>query len=395
MNSLEFIRVALESIRGHKLRSFLTTLGIVIGIAAVITVMAVGQGGRAMLVSEMEKLGSNLFFIYVNYNDGTEWRPGDITEADVRMLRTAVPEIRYVAPISYNRLKVRSNNNEAVYRVYGTEESYAKIRKMEMQRGRFFTAQEGQTGRRVAVIDYQASVKLFKNEEAVGKTILIEGNPVMVIGVLKKEDSGMINFESDSIIYIPRSVLSEITGWDNIDELACSADSKEQVEVALERAKKLMERRHNAPGHYAAFSMEKEMQTANRVTGIMTLIIGAIAAISLVVGGIGVMNIMLVSVSERTREIGIRMALGAKRRDILIQFLIEAVVLCLIGGIIGISLGYGGAYIIAKIAKWPPLVSWSTVVLACGFSALVGIVFGLLPANQASRLDPIEALRRD
>jgi len=395
MNNMEFIRIALESIRGHKLRAFLTTLGIVIGIAAVITVMAVGQGGRAMLVSEMEKLGSNLFFIYVNYNDGTEWRPGDITEADVLMLEQAIPEIQYVAPISYSRLQVRSTEGEAAYRVNGTSESYAKIRKMQMQRGRFFTAQEEQIGRRVAVLDNAAATKLFKNEEAVGKTVLVEGNPVIVVGVLKKEDSGMINFESDSIIYLPRSVLAEINGWDNIDELQCSADSKEQVALAMERAKKLMERRHNAPGHYAAFSMEKEMQTANRITGIMTLIIGAIAAISLVVGGIGVMNIMLVSVSERTREIGIRMALGAKRRDILIQFLIEAVVLCFIGGIIGILLGYGGAYIIAKIANWPPLVSWKTIMLACGFSAVVGIVFGLLPANQASRMDPIEALRRD
>ncbi|MGE5381267.1 MAG: ABC transporter permease [Methylocystaceae bacterium] len=395
MNSLEFVRVALESIRGHKLRSFLTTLGIVIGIAAVITVMAVGQGGRAMLVSEMEKLGSNLFVIYVNYNDGSEWRPWDITEADVRMLKQAIPEISYVAPVSYNSMKIRGSYGEDGYRIYGTSESFAMVRKLQLQRGRFFTDQENKSGRRVAVLDNQAATKLFKNEEAVGQTVLIEGNPVLVIGVLKKEESSMINFESDSIVYLPRSVLSEITGWDSISELECSAVSKDQVTVALQRAQRLMERRHNAPGHYAGFSMEKEMQSANRITGIMTLIIGAIAAISLIVGGIGVMNIMLVSVSERTREIGIRMALGAKRRDILIQFLIEAVVLCFIGGIIGISLGYGGAYIIAKIAKWPPLVSWGTVALACGFSALVGVIFGLLPANQASRLDPIEALRRD
>jgi len=279
--------------------------------------------------------------------------------------------------------------------VYGTNESLAHIRKRQVQRGRFFTERDDQSGRRVVVLDYPAADRLFKNEEAVGQTVLIQGNPVLVIGVLKKEDSSMVNFNSAPRVYMPRSVFEEITGWQHINELQCSAVSKEQVTVAMERAKKLMERRHNAPGHYTGFSMEKEMQTANRVTGIMTLIIGAIAAISLVVGGIGVMNIMLVSVSERTREIGIRMALGAKRRDILIQFLIEAVVLCFIGGIIGIMLGYGGAYIIAKIAKWPPLVSWSTIMLACGFSGLVGIVFGLLPANQASRLDPIEALRRD
>ncbi|MGE5455128.1 MAG: ABC transporter permease [Methylocystaceae bacterium] len=394
MNSLEFIRVAVESIRGHKLRSFLTTLGIVIGIAAVITVMAVGQGGRAMLVSEMEKLGSNLFVIYVNYNDG-EWRPWDITEADVSMLKQAVPEIRYVAPITVNNMKIRGPKGEDSYQVFGTSESLALIRKLQLQRGRFFKAQEEQSGRRVVVLDYLAASKLFKNEEAVGQTLLVEGNPVLVIGVLKKEDSGMLDFNSSPKVYLPRSVMAEITGYQQINELECSAVSKDQVTVAMERAKRIMERRHNAPGHYAGFSMEKEMQSANRITGIMTLIIGAIAAISLIVGGIGVMNIMLVSVSERTREIGIRMALGAKRRDILIQFLIEAVVLCIIGGIIGIALGYTGAYIIARIAKWPPLVSWATILLACGFSALVGIIFGLLPANQASRLDPIEALRRD
>jgi putative ABC transport system permease protein len=163
----------------------------------------------------------------------------------------------------------------------------------------------------------------------------------------------------------------------------------------MERSKSILERRHNAPGHYEARSMEQEMQSANKILGIVGLVIGLIAGISLLVGGIGVMNIMLVSVTERTREIGIRMALGARRQDILVQFLFESIVLCLMGGIIGTVLGYGGAYVVAKIAHWPPLVSWWTILIAFLFSAGVGLFFGLYPANQAARLKPIEALRRE
>jgi len=214
-----------------------------------------------------------------------------------------------------------------------------------------------------------------------------------VVGVVARGESAL-GFSENPSVYIPIQVW-QVMFNDQVQMLEGSAASKEKVEEAMGQAVKLLERRHRDPGKYASVSMEQEMQTANKITGIMTLIIGAIAGISLFVGGIGVMNIMLVSVTERTREIGIRMALGARRRDILVQFLIEAVMLCLLGGVIGMALGIGGAYLIAKLAKWPPLVSWWTALLAFAFSAAIGVVFGILPANKAARLNPIEALRRE
>jgi putative ABC transport system permease protein len=186
-----------------------------------------------------------------------------------------------------------------------------------------------------------------------------------------------------------------MTGYRQIHELQGSATSNANVSKAMDDCRLVLERRHNAPNRYAARSMEEEMQSANKITGIVGLIISCIAGISLLVGGIGVMNIMLVSVTERTREIGIRMALGAERKNILLQFLIESMVLCILGGIIGVILGYSGAWLVAKFAKWPPLVSWWTVLMAVGFSAGIGLFFGIYPANKASRLNPIEALHRD
>jgi putative ABC transport system permease protein len=204
----------------------------------------------------------------------------------------------------------------------------------------------------------------------------------------------MLEGGNSAEVYIPIQTWQELF-FPSIANLEGSAVAREDVETALSQAIKVLERRHRLPDHYAGESMEQAMQMANKFTGIITLIIGAIAGISLLVGGIGVMNIMLVSVTERTREVGLRMALGARRRDILIQFLIESIVLCLLGGAIGMTLGVGGAFLIAKLAHWPPLVSWWTVLVAFAFSAMVGVLFGILPANKAARLDPIEALRRD
>jgi len=393
MNLWESVTVALESIRGNKLRSFLTTMGIVIGIAAVMSVVAIGQGGRAMLMKELEKFGTNMFFIFVNYQEGQSTRPGDFREEDVTIIKQLVPEIEYMSPVRYSQMPVRGTRGQKSVRVNGTTGDYAQIRNMETQWGRFYTDNDQAVGRRVAVMDAELAEELFGRGNPVGKRVIIYGNPALVVGVLKKEESAL-GFNTRQEIYVPLSFLQQITGSNFIHELVGSAGSREDVYRAMERAQRIMERRHNAPGRYATHSMEQEMQSANQITGIMTLVVSFIAGISLLVGGIGVMNIMLVSVTERTREIGIRMALGARRRDILVQFLIESVVLCVLGGLIGIILGYGGAQLIAMVAKWPPLVSWWTALVAFLFSAVVGVFFGIYPANKASKLDPIEALRR-
>lgn len=393
MNLLESIRVALEGIMVSKLRSFLTTLGIVIGIAAVIAVVAIGQGGRAVLMSEMEKIGTNIFAIYVDWRSNKQITGREFDLSDVAMIKDKVPGVTRLSPHSQIMGDIRGPKDKKYARITGVTSDYPYIRNFNMKKGRFFTEEDNAGKRRVAVIDEDLAGQVFGRAEALGSKINLGNTPFLVVGVVAKEESAL-GFNENPSVYIPIQVWRVMFN-DQVQTLEGSAVSKEKVEETMNQAVKLLERRHREPGKYASFSMEQEMQTANKITGIMTLIIGAIAGISLFVGGIGVMNIMLVSVTERTREIGIRMALGARRRDILVQFLIEAVMLCLLGGVIGMALGIGGAYLIAKIAKWPPLVSWWTALLAFAFSAAIGVVFGILPANKAARLNPIEALRRD
>jgi putative ABC transport system permease protein len=393
VNILESIRVALEGIAANKLQSFLTTLGIVIGIAAVIAVVAVGQAGRALLISEMEKVGTNIFAVMADWREGEYITGREFALQDAGIIKSRVPEVSYLSPVSSTMDDVRGTRKNRSAQVYGTNADFVHIRKLDMKSGHFFSPEDDQGRRRVAVMDQELAEDLFGRADPMGQKVVIKNTPFVVVGVIARGDS-IFGFGENPIIYIPVQVWQYLFN-SNVSYLEGSAASKEQVETALGQTIKVLERRHQAYGRYQGFSMEQQMQTANKVTGIMTLIIGAIAGISLLVGGIGVMNIMLVSVTERTREIGIRMALGARRRDILVQFLIEAVVLCLLGGIIGMSLGIGGSLLIAKLAKWPPLVSWWTVLVAFSFSAAVGLVFGILPANKAARLDPIEALRRE
>lgn len=393
MNLLESIRVALEGIMVSKLRSFLTTLGIVIGIAAVIAVVAIGQGGRAVLMSEMEKIGTNIFAIYIDWRSEKQITGREFDLSDVAMIKDKTPSVTRLSPRNQVMGDIRGPKDKKYAQITGVTSDYPYIRNFNMKQGRFFTEEDDSGKRRVAVIDEDLAGQVFGRAEALGSKITLGNTPFLVVGVVAKEESAL-GFSENPSVYIPIQVW-QVMFNDQIQMLEGSAVSKEKVEEAMNQAVKLLERRHRDPGKYTGASMEQEMQAANKITGIMTLIIGAIAGISLFVGGIGVMNIMLVSVTERTREIGIRMALGARRRDILVQFLIEAVMLCLLGGVIGMALGIGGAYLIAKIAKWPPLVSWWTALLAFAFSAAIGVVFGILPANKAARLNPIEALRRD
>lgn len=393
MSILESIRVALEGIRANKLRSFLTTLGIIIGIAAVIAVVAIGQGGRAILMAEMEKLGTNIFAIYVDWRSEVQPTGKMLELSDVQVLKDKVPGITHISANSTTMEDVRGAKNKKYSRVWGVSSDYEYIRKMNIKTGHFFSREDDSLGRRVAVLDEALADEIIGRSEPVGNIIRIGSTPFKVVGVVAKGDS-ILGFSEEPRVFIPSRSWQNMFGT-YINSLEGSAVSREKVQETMEQAVKVLERRHRSSAQYVSYSMEQEMQSANQITGIMTLIIGAIAGISLLVGGIGVMNIMLVSVTERTREIGIRMALGARRKDILTQFLIESVVLCLIGGIIGMLLGVGGAFLIAKLANWPPLVSWWTMLIAFTFSAAIGIIFGILPANKAAKMNPIEALRRD
>ncbi len=393
MNLLESVRVALEGIMASKLRSFLTTLGIVIGIAAVIAVVAIGQGGRAVLMSEMEKIGTNIFAIYVNWRSEKPITGREFDLSDVTVIKDMVPDVTHLSPHNQIMWDARGPKERISARITGVSSDYAYIRKFNMKEGRFFTEEDDAGKRRVAVLDEDLAGQMFGRSQALGSKITLGDTPFLVVGIIAKGESAL-GFSETPGVYIPIEVW-QVMFNSQVQMLEGSAVSKDKVDEAMAQAVKILERRHRDTGKYASESMEQQMQAANKITGIMTMVIGAIAGISLFVGGIGVMNIMLVSVTERTREIGIRMALGARRRDILVQFLIEAVILCLLGGVIGMALGAGGAYLIAKLANWPPLVSWWTALLAFAFSAAIGMIFGILPANKASRLNPIEALRRD
>ncbi|MFZ5644470.1 MAG: ABC transporter permease [Bacillota bacterium] len=394
MNIFESIRVALEGIIANKMRSILTTLGIVIGIASVIAVVAIGQGGRVLLMTEMEKIGTNIFHIGINWKKEVSWTGHEFALHDVDAIKSRIPEVTFMSPISRTTVEVRGERKKQNTSIYGVNSDYTRIRNFTMKEGRFFSQDDDQGRRRVAVIQEDLAEILFGRENPIGKKVVLGSTPFVVTGIIDKSSKSMLDGGQSTEIYIPVQTFHAIF-FPSIFYLEGSAASKDKVEDAMNKSIKVLERRHQLPDHYAGESMEQIMQTADKFTGIITLIISAIAGISLLVGGIGVMNIMLVSVTERTREIGIRMALGARRRDILMQFLIESIVLCLLGGVIGMTLGVGGAFLIAKIAKWPPLVSWGTVMVAFTFSAVVGVLFGILPANKAARLDPIEALRRD
>lgn len=393
MNLLESIRVAMEGIMASKLRSFLTTLGIVIGIAAVIVVVAIGQSGRAILMSEMEKIGTNIFAIYVDWRSDKQITGREFDLGDVTVIKDQVPDIAYLSPRNQIMGDIRGPKEKIYTRITGVSSDYPYIRKFNMKEGRFFAELDDMGKRRVAVLDEDLAGQVFGRSPALGSKITLGDTPFLVVGIITKGESAL-GFSENPSVYIPIEVW-QVMFNKQVQMLEGSAVSKEKVDEAMGQAVKILERRHRDAGKYASESLEQQMQAANKITGIMTLVIGIIAGISLFVGGIGVMNIMLVSVTERTREIGLRMALGARRRDILVQFMIEAVMLCLLGGVIGMALGTGGAYLIAKLAKWPPLVSWWTVLLAFAFSAAIGVVFGILPANKASKLNPIEALRRE
>lgn len=391
MNLRELLRMALINIKGSKMRSLLTTLGIMIGIAAVIAVVAIGEGGRSALNTEVEKFGTNIFVVYVR--DGL--RAGDFQMTDVQVIKSAVPQVKYLAPANSISPKVRGPRKEISLNITGTTSEMAAIRNIEMKSGRFINEADQVNSRNVIVLEEDAAMELFGSADPLGQQVSIEGDGALVVGVVKKTESKLDGGGGNKSAYVPLSFVSHMRGIEMIFYMYGSAVSKTTVDEAMNSTIKVLERRHQSPKHYSGESMQGELRQVNDILDITGIIISSIAGISLLVGGIGVMNIMLVSVSDRTREIGIRMALGARRRDILIQFLVEAIVLCLIGGLLGTIIGYSGAFAVAKIADWPPLVSWGTIGLAFGFSTAVGLIFGVYPANRAARLDPIEALRRD
>jgi putative ABC transport system permease protein len=395
----------------NKLRSGLTILGIVIGVAAVVALMAIGSGATSEITSQIQSAGTNLLSIQA----GRMQRPqvggaplsfSALTYKDYQALQAALTDVAGIAPVYQSNSTVVFENDSYNVSVTGTSEDYLKVYSYEMERGRFFTAEDRRKNKQVAVLGATTARELFPNTEAVGQTVKIDDVRFTVVGVLKaKGSSGFSN--PDDIVLIPLETgylklfgaNAVRNGQKVVSTIAVSAASAEGVDTVTAQINFVMRRQHKIePGAEADFrvlSQSDMLETINTVTSTLTTFLGAVAAISLLVGGIGIMNITLVSVSERTREIGLRKAVGARKDHILLQFLVETMTLSLLGGIIGIGLGVGIAQAVSALGLIRSLVTVSSILLAFTFSLAIGLFFGLYPAYRAANLHPMEALRSE
>jgi putative ABC transport system permease protein len=407
VNLPQTIRVASRALLRNKLRSFLTTLGVMIGVGAVIAMVAIGEGAKAQVEAAFASMGSNLLIIL----PGTTTRGGafggfgsmpTLTWDDLRAIQTEIPSVRYAAPNLRTSAQVLSEDQNWTTSVNGTTVEYFAIRSWGTARGSLFTQSDVEGANKVAVLGQTVVDKLFgAGADPVGQTVRIKNIPFQIVGVMAPKGQSPMGQDYDDAVFVPVGTYqTRVQGGLQkylagvIFVGAVSADAITRAERQITEL--LRDRHHIQPEMDDDFSIRNltEMASAQEQgTRTLTTLLAAIAAVSLLVGGIGIMNIMLVSVTERTREIGIRMAVGAKRRHVLAQFLVEALTLSMAGGVCGIALGLLAAERLASRFAWPMLVRTDIIVLAVGFSALVGIGFGLYPARKASRLDPIEALR--
>ena len=411
MNLLLTIRIAIRALRKNKVRAALTILGIVIGIAAVTTMVSVGQSADGLMRSQFQMLGTNVIFV----SPGSERRGGirqirirSLTTGDATAIREECPSVlASSAMVMTTGQAVYGNTNWSPDTMVGVDVDYLAVRNWDLQYGSFFTENEVGSAAKVCVIGRRVVIELFQTANPLGETIRIKNVPFRVVGVLAEKGANMVGQDQDNIVLLPyTTVRKRLQGsdFDDIHAVILSAKSSGQMKAAEEQIRNLLSERHGiAPGEPDDFQvqgMDEIAKLFGTVTFILTMLLASIAGISLVVGGVGIMNIMLVSVTERTREIGVRMAVGARGIDILAQFLVESVLLSCFGGLIGITLGIGASVgLITAInswtvgTKWPVVISVWAAVTAILFATGVGLFFGLYPAWRASRLDPIEALR--
>ncbi len=396
---------AWSAMGANKLRTFLTMLGMVIGVSAVVVMMAVGQGAQYSVQQSIESMGSNMFIVLSGSTTAGGVRAGGgaaptLTVADGDAL-AELPGILSVAPIHPGSAQIVYASNNWNTSVFGTTPSYLDIRNWPLEAGVPFTDSDVRSATRVALLGKTVATTLFGDDEVVGKTIRIRNSPFVVVGVLASKGQSLDGRDQDDTILIPLTTAQrKVFGTQfqgSVRMLNVQASDAKVMDAAEKSMNELLRQRHRIrEGMDSDFTVRNLTALANsaaETTRIMSLLLGAIASVSLLVGGIGIMNIMLVSVTERTREIGIRMAIGARERDILLQFLFEAIIISLVGCLIGLLLGIGGALLVNILAKTAVIISGSSALIAFGVAAAVGIFFGFYPARKAAQLDPIEALR--
>ncbi|MDI6871968.1 MAG: ABC transporter permease [Bacillota bacterium] len=400
MNFAEAVRVALEGIRSNKMRSFLTMLGVIIGVGAVIAMISLGEGAKQSVSAQIQGLGSNLLIVMpgrmfggAGTASGARGSANVLKVAEVEAIKAGCPSVAEVAPETTRQYVVKWSDKTTTTSISGTSPEYPQVRNTQIARGKFFDARDVKQRARVAVLGPTVVEDLFGNVDPLGKSIMIGRMKFTVIGVtVAKGQSGFM--DNDDRIFIPYSTAQRrLFGTDFFRTIYVEARDPDSMQQATEEISAVLTRRLGSSDSFTVRNQADILNTVQGTTQVFTLLLAGIASVSLLVGGIGIMNIMLVSVTERTREIGIRKAVGAKRRDILQQFLVESMVLSVLGGVVGILFGIGASALISKLGGWQTSVPTYSVVLSFGFSVAVGLFFGIYPAAKAARLDPIAALR--
>ena len=402
MKSSVLIRVAGESIRKNKMRTLLTMLGIVIGVGAVIIMVAVGQGAQRGIANQINALGTNLLVITAGASNTSGVSQGAqafnrLTIDDAEKLKREGTLFAGVTPVVMTRVQVLAGGTNWRTTINGVSTDWQTVRDWQTSSGDFFTENDLRGMRKVALIGQTVADNLFPGVDPVGSQIQIRNEPFDIVGVLVKKGQNAVGQDQDDIVIMPYTTAqTRLSGNTRIWQILVSATSQQDITAAQQEATEIMRESHKIGDGDDDFTVRNQTEIANAAQGttkIMTWLLASIASVSLIVGGIGIMNIMLVSVTERTREIGIRMAIGARGSDVLTQFLVESIVMSVLGGAVGLVVGIGGASLVARFTGWSTEVPVAAVALAIGFSAAVGVFFGFYPARKAAALDPIQALR--
>jgi len=406
MNLFMILKVALRVIARNKTRSLLTALGIIVGIAAVIAVVSIGQGAQTMMMEQINSIGNNLIIVFPGSKNQGGVHSGSgssqtLTAEDGEAIAQDLPHlVDAVSPVVRSGSQVIYQENNWSTQIQGVSIDFPEVRNWTVDNGVFFTPGDQHSGARVCVLARTVADNLFFGEDPVGKSIRIRNMPFRVLGVMASKGSNSMGSDQDDVILAPYTTVKRVLQnsiFNNVNMLLVSLHSLDDIPVTKDEISKLLRQRHklgpDADDDFNTIDMTEITNTIGSITKLMTILLTTVASISLLVGGIGIMNIMLVSVTERTREIGLRMAIGASPGDILLQFITEAMTLSTVGGLLGVAVGMIGAKTVGKVQEWPILITQSSVLAAFLFSAAIGVFFGFYPALRASRLNPIDCLR--